>query len=200
MTISEKQLNANRGNAKKSTGPRTTTGKNVARNNALKHGLRASTTVVVGDENQQHFEEFHAVFMEDLTPIGTLEELLAGRIITLAWRLNRITRIESGLINNRMNHGFAPIVLMGVGKDVSQIAEAFESHSLEESLEKLYRYETSLERALLRMIDKLESLQAKRQRSGIDQRVQISSQLTDRIVAKVFPEKDRRSSKLPEID
>jgi hypothetical protein len=78
---------------------------------------------------------------------------------------------------------------MGVGKDVSQIAEAFGSHSLEESLEKLYRYETSLERALLRMIDKFESLQAKRQRCGIDQRVQISSQLTDRIVAKVFPEK-----------
>jgi hypothetical protein len=113
MTISEKQLNANRGNAKKSTGPRTTTGKNVARHNAVKHGLRASKTVVIEDENQQAFEEFHARFMEHLKPIATLEELLAGRIITLAWRLNRITRIESGLINNRMNHGFAPIVPYG---------------------------------------------------------------------------------------
>lgn len=196
MTTSEKQLNANRGNAKKSTGPRTAAGKIVVRHNAVKHGLRASKTVVIEDEHQQAFEEFHARFTEHLKPAGALEELLAGRLITLAWRLNRITRIESGLINNRMNLGLLPIVPLG--EDVSQIAAAFESRSLEESLEKLCRYETSLERSLVRMIDRYESVQARRQRSRTNERDQISSQLTEKIVAKVFPENGRRSSKLPE--
>jgi len=39
--ISEKKLNANRENAKKSTGPRTLGGKAYSRRNAIKHGLFA---------------------------------------------------------------------------------------------------------------------------------------------------------------
>lgn len=37
--ISERQLQANRANAKRSTGPRTKAGKAVSRGNALKHGI-----------------------------------------------------------------------------------------------------------------------------------------------------------------
>ncbi|MGC2475665.1 MAG: hypothetical protein WA485_15090 [Candidatus Sulfotelmatobacter sp.] len=37
--ISERKLQANRANAKRSTGPRTEAGKAVARRNALKHGI-----------------------------------------------------------------------------------------------------------------------------------------------------------------
>lgn len=187
MTISEKQLNANRGNAKKSTGPRTATGKNAARNNALKHGLRASTTVVLDDERQTSFEQFHDRFLEELKPVGVVEELLASRIVALAWRLNRVSRIESGLFNNRMRQNFThTIFLLNTGSEPSKIAHIFESGPFEEALEKLCRYETGLERALLRIIDKLESLQAKRGPERVDQTHQLSDRITDKIVSKVF--------------
>jgi hypothetical protein len=39
MIISEKRLLANRRNAQRSTGPRTAEGKQISRNNALRHGL-----------------------------------------------------------------------------------------------------------------------------------------------------------------
>jgi hypothetical protein len=39
VTVSERKLKANRENAKKSTGPRTSRGKGFSRRNALKHGL-----------------------------------------------------------------------------------------------------------------------------------------------------------------
>jgi hypothetical protein len=40
-TTTEAQINANRENAKKSTGPRTAEGKAASSRNGLKHGLRA---------------------------------------------------------------------------------------------------------------------------------------------------------------
>ncbi len=42
---SENQVEANRRNAAKSTGPKTAQGKQVVRMNALKHGLRAERVV-----------------------------------------------------------------------------------------------------------------------------------------------------------
>ena len=47
---SEKQRVANRANAKRSTGPKTETGKALSRMNAHKHGLTAET-IVIGDED-----------------------------------------------------------------------------------------------------------------------------------------------------
>ena len=46
---SERQANANRENARLSTGPRTPAGKDVARWNALKHGLRAESALIPGE-------------------------------------------------------------------------------------------------------------------------------------------------------
>lgn len=42
-----KQIEANRGNARKSTGPRTEQGKQLSRCNAIRHGLTAETVLEV---------------------------------------------------------------------------------------------------------------------------------------------------------
>jgi len=47
---SEWKAARNRENAKKSSGPKTSEGRNVARHNALKHGLTAETLVAVGED------------------------------------------------------------------------------------------------------------------------------------------------------
>jgi len=46
MTVSEKQLIANRQNAQKSTGPKTDKGKVVVGNNAVKHGLYNDNVII----------------------------------------------------------------------------------------------------------------------------------------------------------
>ena len=55
IMTSTKQIEANRRNSLKSTGPRTPEGKAVASLNNLRHGLRARTVVLPGEKP----EEFH---------------------------------------------------------------------------------------------------------------------------------------------
>ena len=44
------QINANRANAQKSTGPRSVEGKSASRFNALKHGIDAASIVIPGED------------------------------------------------------------------------------------------------------------------------------------------------------
>ncbi len=84
----EAQIEANRANAQKSTGPRTPEGKAAVAQNAVKHGLLARTAVLHGEDWEEH-----ACFSEDLLnelyPDGVMEQELADRIVSLSWRLRR---------------------------------------------------------------------------------------------------------------
>ncbi len=61
MTISDKQLKANRKNAQKG-GVKTQGGKAIVKYNALKHGLLAKEVVVTIGEGAENQEEFNADF------------------------------------------------------------------------------------------------------------------------------------------
>jgi hypothetical protein len=69
------QIEANRRNAKKSTGPRTDAGKNGSRFNALKHAMAARLPVLPG-EDASDFENKMRAWFHDLRPSTTLERLL----------------------------------------------------------------------------------------------------------------------------
>lgn len=94
--ISNKQLAANRNNAKKSSGPRTKAGKARVRANALKHGLTAER-VLLRDETEEDFEEFRSDLFEQFAPEGVLEGQLVERLVTLLWRLKRVPAFEAAL-------------------------------------------------------------------------------------------------------
>ena len=79
------QTRANRSNAQKSTGPRTAEGKAVVAQNAVKHGLLARAAVLQG-EDWEEFTELRENLLEELSPEGRLEGLLAERIVSLSWR------------------------------------------------------------------------------------------------------------------
>lgn len=92
----EKQIEANRQNAAKSSGPRTSEGKARVALNAVKHGLLAQR-VVLPHEDEREFEELSLGLEQRLQPVGELEELLVGMIAAHAWRLRRLMLVEKGL-------------------------------------------------------------------------------------------------------
>lgn len=71
----EKKTEANRENAQKSTGPRTTEGKAAVKLNSLKHGL-FSSAVLLADESQEEFDDYYERITQYLSPMGELESLL----------------------------------------------------------------------------------------------------------------------------
>ena len=98
--VSTKQLEANRRNAQKSTGPKTPEGKATVRLNALKHGLTAGQ-VLLSDENMDVFATLATALHEQLRPSGLLECMLVDRVVSAIWRLRRLILIEAGMLEER---------------------------------------------------------------------------------------------------
>jgi hypothetical protein len=100
--VSKRQLEANRLNARRSSGPRTQEGKRRARMNALRHGLTAKN-IVIGDEDPKEFEDLRAKLEHDLQPKTALEGELLERLAGLLWRLRRVPAIEAAIVNARQD-------------------------------------------------------------------------------------------------
>ena len=77
MAVSEAKLEANRRNAKQSTGPRTEAGKFRSSQNAVTHGLRAESLVVL-DEDPQALEDRRVAWRACLLPGDDVEERAVG--------------------------------------------------------------------------------------------------------------------------
>ena len=93
---SPRQIEANRANAKHSTGPKSSEGKSVAAKNATKHGLLA-IDAVLPDENYEDYLSLLSDLTEEFQPSGVIETSCVGRIANSLWRLERIGRLETGL-------------------------------------------------------------------------------------------------------
>jgi hypothetical protein len=88
---SSKRAEANRRNAQKSTGPRTAAGKERARFNAVKHGMRAKTIVLPG-EDPEAYQARMVAWTNDLNPGNDVERFLVCRAVQLSWQLERADR------------------------------------------------------------------------------------------------------------
>jgi hypothetical protein len=91
-----RQIEANRRNARKSTGPVTEEGKQRSRCNAIRHGLTAET--VIGTlEDAEDYDAFQAAITADYDAQSAVERELVLRLASLLWRLRRATTMETGL-------------------------------------------------------------------------------------------------------
>ena len=99
----EAQIIANRRNAQKSTGPRTSEGKAVVSQNAVKHGLTAARDVI-SSESQADFDLYRDQLLAELAPASPMESMLAERIVSLSWRLKRVCRIQNQTIDALNEH------------------------------------------------------------------------------------------------
>ena len=86
-TVSGKVIQANRENAKKSTGPRGKSGKLAVRNNAMKHGLLTSRVIFQNDEEQAEFNTLVEELDEEFKPESKSEGLLVEEIAAGWWKL-----------------------------------------------------------------------------------------------------------------
>jgi hypothetical protein len=85
-TTSSRRAEANARNAQLSTGPRSPQGKMRSRLNALKHGMRAKTDVLPG-EDAAAFDARLRRWTADLAPRDDVEAFLVRRAVQLSWQL-----------------------------------------------------------------------------------------------------------------
>ena len=81
-----KQIEANRRNALKSTGPATAEGKQRSRCNAVRHGLTAETVIAVLENSED-------------SETATERELVL-RLASVLWRLRRATGMETAIFDS----------------------------------------------------------------------------------------------------
>jgi hypothetical protein len=100
---SYRQIEANRRNALKSTGPKTKSGKQTSRCNAVRHGLTAET-VIAALEDAEDYQAFEAAVTADYDAQSAVERELVLRLASALWRLRRATTIETGLFEIQTEH------------------------------------------------------------------------------------------------
>lgn len=122
LSLSEKRLAANRANALKSTGPRTSQGKTNSAQNAVKHGLRSQvyfqnrpTKTHRCHEESNHPAECGATYAtfqyeleRELQPKTILQKTLFPQIVSLAWRLRRLPHTEQEIFARLAPHSEIP--------------------------------------------------------------------------------------------
>src|SRR5262249_18777508 len=127
-----RQIEANRHNALKSTGPKTETGKGQSRRNALRHGFTAETVQPL--ENPEEYRAFEDAIVLEYLPHTPVEQELVHRLASVFWRLRRASSIETGLLRmqGKILHAFrsarqnAAKLSGGEGKSQSPTATASE--------------------------------------------------------------------------
>ena len=100
--VSEKQLAANRANARKSTGPRTPEGKARSSQNARKHGLAASLAAA-SPEDLEELARLKSSLFAFYRPVNSEEQFALERVAQAQQTLLRASRLESGLTATCLN-------------------------------------------------------------------------------------------------
>jgi hypothetical protein len=93
---STKQIEANRANAKKSTGPVTDAGKKHSSRNATRHGL-TSKDVFVPEGCGPEFDAFKADLERELQPVTPLQMVFFNQALAASWKQIRCERSEAEL-------------------------------------------------------------------------------------------------------
>ena len=97
MPATQRQIDANRRNSQKSTGPKSPEGKIRASLNGWRHGLTGQV-LTMAEEDRDAFETFAREIRQAYFPVGALETQIAQSIAEDEWRLSRARAIENNVI------------------------------------------------------------------------------------------------------
>jgi hypothetical protein len=163
MMVTEKQLAANRENAKKG-GPKTAAGKDIVKLNALKHGLLAEYLILPGDDGKLLNVIWEKLLVE-LKPQGTLEEMAIACIVSNFWRRQMAMRLESDYLGEQ----FVMCVIAIEKKGSLEAWTNFVERELgrKNGWQNLIRYQTGFENKFYKAIHELERLQMARRGAAV---------------------------------
>ncbi len=100
--VSIRKVENNRKNAEKSTGPRTERGKGYSCMNAFKHGLRLNRPEAFPfKERQEELRKLYARLVDEMQPVGFLEESCVEQIAVCLWKRKRVFTYENAEIRLR---------------------------------------------------------------------------------------------------
>ncbi len=185
----EAQIEANRANAQKSTGPRTPEGKATVAQNTVKHGLLARTAVLHG-EDWEEYTCFSEVLLDELYPDGVMEQELADRIVSLSWRLRRATLSQNAVFEALYDqyvaeHRDEPLPEHGPEEGVPPVGAPLLGRMLvadfqgDRVLERMLGYERRIESSLSRTRADFRKLQVERRAASPGLRPSSGSSLPD---------------------
>ena len=137
----QKQIEANKLNAEKSTGPITEEGKAISRYNAVKHGLLSKQILFKGDDEEELLNLEKKLRVE-LAPASEIELLLVDKVASNIWRLKRALSIEEN--------------------EVFSLGIFDKKLGMSNNSDRFFRYEIMLERSIYKALHELERIQAKR--------------------------------------
>jgi hypothetical protein len=121
-TISERKLQANRKNAKRSSGPKTERGKRFSRRNSFKHGFCLSHLEMIPyKENSEGLHKLIAQVRDELQPVGILEEAEVERVAICLWKRVRTWTYENAHIRGREEHVLKLVRDSGRPQRISEI-------------------------------------------------------------------------------
>src|ERR1700680_3288800 len=150
----EKQFEANRLNAQKSTGPKTPEGRAAVRLNGVKHGLTGESIILKG-ESQADFKALFDSLEAEHAPATPTEEALVVQLAMATWRLRRLYRQEAGFYTCQLQS------LVGMQKDLNLDDAGRMGHAAawsESTLNMFNRQEGRLERTFYRALHELQRL------------------------------------------
>jgi hypothetical protein len=101
--LSPERLAANRANAARSTGPRTSEGKTRSAQNARKHGFTATNFAVVRLEDLHAVARLRADLIAVYQPVNSQELFALERMAIAQQAILRAARLESGLFTTCLN-------------------------------------------------------------------------------------------------
>src|ERR1017187_673433 len=99
------QIEANRLNARKSTGPRSAYGKAASSQNALKSAIDAQSLVIRG-ESPEDLDALTAGYLDRFQPATPEERFFVDTLIRGDWQLRRLARVDAQIWEYEMSSAY----------------------------------------------------------------------------------------------
>jgi len=140
------QIEANRANAEKSTGPQTDAGKAASSNNNFRFGLAGNSFRVTNWEKQEEYDDVRNRFVCDLAPVTATERMLVESITKHYWLVQRAVLLQSRCLHPNTPKTFDP-----------------------KQLALFLRYQTTHQRSFDKTLAQFQQLQADREKRTVPQ-------------------------------
>jgi hypothetical protein len=159
----EKQIAANRANAKKSTGPNTPGGKYISSRNAATHGCLAES-ILLPNESAERFRALHTAYLNTFPPESQEMLDLVETLTVARWRLRRIWTLEAS--NLALEQRVQADATRGEDPPTQTVLAVRNLSLPPRSFEVLSRHEGRCQRAYNQALDRLLKIQDKKQKNA----------------------------------